>query len=210
MADQPPAPPPSRLREQREQSILAAAVALFSERGYANTRMDDIAARAGVGKGTLYVYFASKQALLEGVVRTAAAPSVAAIEAMVMQAAGSPAEVIRVVVSRAKRALQATVAPVFAHVLILESGQFPEIRNVYRKEVLKPVIDLVTELIARGVKSGEFRPIDPSLAARLLLAPFIASVISLQIYGPDEAGFDPDALLDTHADLFLAGLCSKA
>ena len=64
----------------------------------------------------------------------------------------------------------------------------------------------MTALIARGIKSGEFRPIDPSLAARLLLAPFIASVVSLQIYGPDEAGFDPDALLDTHADLFLAGL----
>jgi AcrR family transcriptional regulator len=203
------APPRSHVREEREKSILGAAVALFAERGYANTRMDDIAARAGVGKGTLYVYFPSKQALLEGVIRAASAPSVAAIEGMVMQAGGSPSEVIRVVIGRAKRALQATVAPVFAHVLILESGQFPEIRRIYRKEVLKPVIDLVTELIGRGVESGEFRPIDPGLGARLLLAPFIASVISLQIYGPDEAGFDPDALLDTHADLFLAGLQAK-
>ena len=117
---EPSSAPTSRIREQREQSIISAAVSLFAERGYANTRMDDIAAHAGVGKGTLYVYFASKQALLEGVVRAAAEPSVAAIEAMVMQAAGPPSEVVRVVISRAKRALQASVAPVFAHVLILE------------------------------------------------------------------------------------------
>jgi AcrR family transcriptional regulator len=201
-------PPRSRLRETRERDILQAAVAAFAAKGYAGARMEDIAAAAGIGKGTLYVYFPSKQALLEGVVRAAAEPSMASIEAIAVQSNPNPAESIRVIVNRAKRALNAPLAPLFAQVLVFESGQFPEIRRIYRKEVTKPILDLIAEIIAQGVESGAFRPIDPHLAARLLISPAIASVFSLQIYGPNEAGFDPDALLDTHVDLFLAGLAA--
>lgn len=196
----------STLRAAREAAILSAALRIFAERGYGGARIEDIAEAAGIGKGTLYVYFPSKQALLEGVVRAAADPGLAAIESIAVQAEGEPAAVIRVILERAKRALRNDLAPVFAKVLVAESGRAPEISAIYRKEVMAPLIALIAEVIARGVESGVFRPIDPALAARLLLAPAISTAVTLEVFGADAAGFDPDALLDTHADLFLAGL----
>ena len=200
------APPRATMRAVREGAILSAALRIFAERGYGGARMEDIADAAGIGKGTLYVYFPSKLALLEGVVRAAADPGLAAIESIAVQAEGEPAAVIRVILERAKRALRNELAPVFAKVLVAESGRAPEISAVYRKEVMAPLIALIAEVIGRGVESGAFRPIDPALAARLLLAPAIAAAVTLEVFGPAQAGYDPDALLDTHADLFLAGL----
>jgi len=89
-------------RLAREVAILSAALRMFAERGYDGARIEDIADAAGIGKGTLYVYFASKQAVLEGVVRAAAEPSLAAIDAISAAAAGDPVEALRAVIARAK------------------------------------------------------------------------------------------------------------
>lgn len=204
------APPPSRpaQRAAREAAILGAALRIFAERGYGGARIEDIADAAGIGKGTLYVYFSSKRALLEGVVRAAADPGLAAIESIATQAEGEPAAVVRVIVERAKRALRNEIAPVFAKVLVAEGGRAPDVSAVYRKDVMEPLLAVIADVIGRGIQRSVFRPIDPSLAARLLLAPAIAAAISLEVFGPGDAGFDPDSLLDTHADLFLAGLQS--
>jgi len=196
-------------RAAREAAILGAALRIFAERGYGGARIEDIAEAAGIGKGTLYVYFSSKRALLEGVVRAAADPGLAAIEAIAVQAEGEPADVIRVILERAKRALHNDITPVFAKVLVAEGSRAPEVSAIYRKEVMEPLLELIATVIGRGIQTGKFRPIDPNLAARLLLAPAIATAVTLEVFGPANAGYAPDALLDTHADLFLAGLQTR-
>jgi len=194
-------------RVAREVAILSAALRMFAERGYDGARIEDIADAAGIGKGTLYVYFASKQAVLEGVVRAAAEPSLAAIDAI--SAAGDPVEALRAVIARAKAALRDEIAPVFLKVLVAEGGRAPEIGAIYARAVLDPLLAVVAEIITRGVATGAFRPIDPILAARLLIAPAVSAAIARDVLGGDAAAFDPDALLDAHADLFLAGLQTR-
>ena len=196
-------------RVAREVAILSAALRMFAGRGYDGARIEDIADAAGIGKGTLYVYFASKQAVLEGVVRAAAEPSLAAIDAISAAAGGDPVEALRAVIARAKAALRDEIAPVFLKVLVAEGGRAPEIGAIYARAVLDPLLAVVAEIVARGVASGAFRPIDPMLAARLLIAPAVSAAIARDVLGGDAAAFDPDALLDAHADLFLAGLQTR-
>jgi len=98
---------------------------------------------------------------------------------------------------------------VFLKVLVAEGGRAPEIGAIYARAVLDPLLAVVAEIVARGVASGAFRPIDPMLAARLLIAPAVSAAIARDVLGGDAAAFDPDALLDAHADLFLAGLQTR-
>jgi AcrR family transcriptional regulator len=192
-------------KAERIAAIRAAAVRAFAAYGYSGARVEDIAAAAGVSKGAIYLHFPSKAALLEGVVRAAAAPTLDAIQAVSL-GAGDPADTLRVVLARAKRALKTDLAPDFVKVLVTETTRSPVVQEVWRREALEPILAMIGEVVARGVASGAFRPIDPMIAARLLIAPAISAAIAMR----STDLLDTDTLLDAHADLFLAGLTSKS
>src|SRR5207244_2200554 len=165
-----------RRPEHRPQQIIDAALEVFGECGLAKSRLQDIAARAGVSKGTIYLYFPNKEELFREVVRQTA---VAAIEVgeKTVNAGGSPSEQLY----GAMRGYWAFVSsPIFntLHRLVLgELHQFPDLARFYADEVVTRGLNLLGGIIRRGTEAGEFRDVDPMIAARMLVALTVMNAI---------------------------------
>ena len=157
-----------RRPETRPQQIIDAALEVFGECGLANARLQDIADRAGVSKGTIYLYFPNKEELFREVVRQTAVARIEAREQKVTQ--GTPTEQL---CSAMRGYWQFVRTPAFStiHRLVLgELHQFPDLATFYANEVTARGLKLLSGIIQRGVDSGEFREIDPMVAARMLVA----------------------------------------
>jgi AcrR family transcriptional regulator len=167
-----PASPPveprwRRLPEDRPRQILEAALTVFGERGLSGARLEDIARRAGVSKGTIYLYFANKEELFREVVRMFLVGRIqrAAEEAGVDEPAADLLE-------RYMRAQWEFVrSPEFqtiSRLVIGELHNFPDLATFYGREVVRPGTELIAGIIRRGIARGEFREVDAVLAARTL------------------------------------------
>ncbi len=194
---------PSGKREDRGREIVAAAQAEFVGKGYAATRLDDVARRAGVAKGTLYLYFPSKAELFQAVVRAAIVSRVAEGEAA---AAGGLAE------AALRRALHGFAAQITApgtrevvHLVIAESARYPEIADFYYAEVVQRGLAIIRGLVERGVAAGEFRPTALDRFPQALMAPVVMSLIWKVIFDR-HSELDVEGLVETHLDLVLNGL----
>src|SRR6267378_2776387 len=157
-----------RCPEDRPAQIIEAALQVFGERGLANARLQDIAERAGVSKGTIYLYFTDKEELFREMIRQTA---VAAIErAERAETHGTPTHQLLAFM----RGYWAFVrSPVFATIYRLVLGelhQFPDLARFYAHEVVARGQKLMAGIISRGIDAGEFREIDPTVAARMLVA----------------------------------------
>ena len=171
-----PKPPKWRRRpEHRPQQIIAAALEAFGECGLAKTKLDDIAKRAGVSKGTIYLYFPNKEELFREVVRQTAVAAIESGERTVTQ--GTPSEQL----FAAMRGYWAFVtSPIFntLHRLVLgELHQFPDLARFYADEVVARGLKLLSGIIRRGIDAGEFRDVDPMIAARMLMAMTVMNAI---------------------------------
>ena len=164
----PPSTPARRRPDDRPDEILAAALDEFAERGLAGARVADIATRAGVAKGTVYLYFETKDALFRAAVRKNTADIVAAMrEAAVGDTARAKLDAVLPVLWRVAR------SPRFVTVYRLVMGelhQFPDLTRFYSQEVAGQMSLLLAELIQEGIDLGEFRDLDPLTAARMLVA----------------------------------------
>ncbi|MFV3130448.1 TetR/AcrR family transcriptional regulator [Niveispirillum sp. KHB5.9] len=211
MTDDTPIRPRSRRKEARPAELLAAALDCFAEKGFAATRMDDIARRAGVAKGTFYLYFPSKEAVFEALVRENILPRLEALE-RVGQAGGGSA-------SARLRAILAGLAPVIGNprlvaipkLVLSEAGNFPDMARFYRREVVERGLRLMTGLIRNGIAAGEFRPLpDPAVTARLFMAPVLmAALWQAGFAATDETPLPVETLLSTHADLFIRSIAAE-
>lgn len=205
-------PPPRwrRRKDARPREILDAALAVFAGRGFAAASMEQVAARAGISKGTLYLYFPSKEDLFKAVVRAAI---VTALEAAEEDAAhdGGPAMAVleRLLTGIAARVVSGP-AGVIPKLMIAESGNFPELARFYRDEVIRRGLGLAARVIRRGVARGEFRPVDPAATAPLVVAPLLMAALWRHSFaaldGGAEApsgdgGMDAQTLMRTHLDL---------
>ncbi|WP_034851051.1 TetR/AcrR family transcriptional regulator [Inquilinus limosus] len=199
-----------RRKEARPAELLDAAFALFVERGFAATRMEDIAARAGVSKGTVYLYFPSKQAVFEALVRQAVLPNV---ERLIGETA-QPGMPVPEILARLLRAIMHTVAgsPLrqFPRLIIAEAPQFPELAQFWRATVIDRMLGTVVGLIERGIAAGEIRPVDPADAGRLLIAPLLMAVIWGSTFVRQDESFDLGVFIDRHLDIYLRGIAAEA
>ena len=204
-----PSPRWERRKEHRPAELLAAALDLFVERGYAATRLEDIAARAGVSKGTLYLYFATKEELFKALVRE---NIVSVIERVRQRIAGSD-EPAAVLVERFVqgwwREFGGTRLAGIVKLLMSEAGNFPEVARFFHDEAIRPTTELFGSIIARGVARGEFRPVDVQAAAQLWLAPLVMKAIwtqSFELCRISGDSLEPGRLIATHLQMILAGL----
>src|SRR5688572_26213010 len=161
-----PAPKWRRLPEERPRQILDAALQVFDERGLAGARLDDIARRAGVSKGTIYLYFANKEELLREVIRAIVVDRLR--QAAEKAGSGDPVEEL-------KRYLRAhwdfVRSPEFQTIFRLVIGElhhFPDLAEFYGREVVMPTTQLLAGMIRRAIDRGDFRRVDPILAARFM------------------------------------------
>lgn len=198
-----------RRPEDRPQELAAAALELFVEKGFAATRLDDVAARAGVSKGTLYLYFDSKEALFKAVIESAVIPAVAHGEQLVEQFEGSASDLLRELVHGWWRLFGGTPLGGIPKLMISEARNFPAIASYYHENVIQRGKRLFTRTLERGIAAGEFRPVDVECAVHALLGPLLIKALwrhSFVACGCGVAELDPQRYLDTTVELFLNGL----
>jgi AcrR family transcriptional regulator len=196
-----------RRKDARPAEIIAAAVESFAERGFAATRLDDIAARAGVTRGTLYLYFSSKEELFKAVVRQLIVPILATREEMIAASTEPTADLLRKLILSVPDALAGSPIPAIPKLVIAEARNFPDLAQFYFDEVLSRARRRIRMLIRRGVERGEFRPVDVDRVFYCVVAPIFVGLIWQHVFQPhDKERLDLHALCRAHLDLLLNGL----
>jgi AcrR family transcriptional regulator len=195
-----------RRKEARPDEILAAALASFAERGFASTRLEDVAARAGVSKGTLYLYFRSKEELFKAVVRATLVPNLARIEALAASFEGPSALLLERLLLTIAGVVASRVGAI-PKLVIAEAGNFPDLARFYLDEVVRRGLRLIATILRRGIERGEFRAVDVDHAVFCVIAPMLIAALWKNSLEPHaEAALDPQALARAHLDLLLRGL----
>ena len=166
-----------RRKQARPGELLAAALDLFVERGFAATRLDEVAARAGVSKGTLYLYYASKEDLFKAVVRQNIVPLIDAFKRDVATSQADSAELLGAFFHGWWTRFGATRLAGIAKLVIGEAGNFPELARFFQEEVVGPNAALLRAIIERGVARREFRPIDLDATVHLWISPLVMRAV---------------------------------
>ena len=199
-----------RRKEARPGELLAAALELFVEKGYAATRSEEVARRAGVSKGTLFLYFSSKEELFKAVVRENLSGRFTEWNAEFDAYTGSTADMLRYAMRMWWERVGATPASGITKLMMSEASNFPELATFYQQEVIEPGRALIRRILQRGVDRGEFRPVDMELAIYLVLAPMIFLMSWKHSFGAcacQAEPLDPQRYLDLQVDTLLHGLC---
>lgn len=196
-----------RRKEARPEEILAAALDVFVERGFARARLEEVARRAGVTKGTIYLYFKSKEALFKAVVRGTIVPVIAQGEALAQSFTGSARDLVEQLVRKYWTLVGETRLAGIPKLMMAEAATFPALTRFYYDEVVTRGHRLMAGVIERGIKSGEFRPVDVTIAAKLAMSPLMhATVVRLAFASCMPEGFNVNHYLETHIDIYLHGI----
>jgi AcrR family transcriptional regulator len=201
-----------RRKEARPGELLDAALDLFVEKGFAATRSEEVAARAGVSKGTLFLYFPTKEDLFEAVVRENISGRFAAWNEEFEQFEGSTADMVRYCMRMWWERIGATRASGITKLIISESRNFPELAAFYQQEVIQPGNTLVRRILQRGMEKGEFRILDLDYAVYSIVAPMTFLIMmqhSLWTCAPQDWPMDPERYIASQVDNLLHGLCVR-
>lgn len=197
----------ARRKEARPEEITAAALEIFVERGFAGTRLEDVAARAGVSKGTLYLYFANKVELFKAVVREGLVSPIDELRSVVEKFEGHSFELLCGLLRGWWTRIGSTPLSGIPKLIIAEAGNFPEIARFYMAEVVEPGHAATVRIILRGIARGEFRQVDPDAAARLIAAPLLLTALWRNSLAPFAgAEIDAESLLDAHLEMLRCSL----
>ncbi len=200
-----------RRKDARPQELLAAALDLFVDRGFSSTRLEDVAKRAGVSKGTLYLYFTNKEELFKAVVRDSIVPVIGAAEDSIAGFEGHSADLLRKVIIDWWERLGNTKASGITKLIMAEASNFPDIACFYQEEVIARGTNMIASMLHRAVARGEFRPMDVTIMTQVLIAPMLMLMTWKHTIGPcDQGHLDPLAFLDAFLDMALHGLMPAA
>jgi AcrR family transcriptional regulator len=189
--------------EARRQAILHAALAVFAEYGFEAARLDEVAARAGVAKGTLYLYFAHKEALFEELVRGAVAPVIDRIGALALNPAIPAATVLEAFFGAFEHEVLGTQRKLLLRLIIAEGPRFPAIAKFYHREVVTRGLGLMRALAERAAASGEFTSDAAARFPQLIVAPLLLSVIWDGLFAKIDP-LDVNGLLRAHTEVLSA------
>lgn len=208
MNETPPAKPRwERRKDARPQELLSAALDLFVERGYAASRLDDVAARAGVSKGTLYLYFENKEDLFKAVVREHMVPFLDEAQETIETFEGATGELFRNNILKWWKHIGATKLSGITKLIMAESGNFPEVARFYHEEVISRGNALMIRVLERGIARGEFRAIDIAQAKSVIIAPIIMLMMWKHSFNACQLdSISPERYVETFIDLTLNGL----
>ena len=197
-----------RRPEDRPDEILSAAMDVFTEKGFAAARVEDIATRAGLSKGAVYLYFESKEAMLQALVeRSAGRIANAASTLSLMGADDDPERAYRAILKMALTALSDPEISAAPRLVLGEAGRFPELAQFYRKRVIEVGRTAMAHLIRTGRKNGHFRDVADEAALLAFIGPAVAQMMLSTVFRlDDDPELDPGDLADAIADIVLNGL----
>lgn len=198
----------TRRKAARPGEILDAALKIFAEKGFAGARMEDIAARAGVTKGTIYLYFPGKEDVFKTLVREMIGKALADAKKTLGSFPGGPRDRLLLLLRAVAAFMQSDSRLVaLPKIIIAESGNFPELARFWREEVIDKVVVLIEQALLEGADKGQFRPLPVAYTAKLCVAPIMLGVIWRATFAHfDPREFDFDAYLSTHIDVLMHGL----
>ena len=191
-----------RRKEDRPQEITEAAFEVFAEKGYARARVQEVAARAGVSKGLLYLYFETKQALFKAVIRSVVIRRIDALLVAVENTELSSEAFMRGPLIDFMKAVPGSPVAVVIRLLIAEGQRHPDLVDYYWDNVVAKGLAALTRIVERGVERGEFNDTDVTRLPQLVLAPVMVSVIWRILFARHE--LDTDRLIETQIDMLLA------
>jgi len=209
-AGQHPVPRWRRRKSARPGELIDAALAVFVERGYAATRLDDVARHAGVTKGTMYLYFENKEALFKAMVRDRIVGHIAATEEIVEGFEGTARDMMVMLMERWwGRAVEGPMGGL-GKLIMAEVGTFPDLARFYHAEVVTRSLKLFEHALRVGMARGEFRRVDPAMAARLAVAPMMMAAIWQHTFARcvEGAQVEPRRFFEAHVDTLVAGLAA--
>lgn len=195
----------ARRKEARPAELIDAGLLEFAERGFAGTRLEDVARRAGVVKGTIYRYFADKEALFEAAVRSKVPPFLDPIDGLIDGFEGTTAELVELVLGRVYAELVDSDIRTLIRIIVAEGAQFPELTEFYFKASVGRGRPFLDKIVARGVARGEVRPDH----ARLLPMMIVAPAVMASLWKLTFERFEPIPtrdFYDAHLELLLRGL----
>jgi AcrR family transcriptional regulator len=196
-----------RRAEDRPREICSAALEVFAEKGFAAAKLDEIARRAGVSKGTLYLYFKDKEELFRAVVRDTVSPNVDHLRDALMSSELPFAQIVQMFLARLSMVAATMPLGRVVKMVIGESGNFPELARVWHDQVVSKALGVMVGLIERAQAKGEVRPGDPRFHAFTLMGPMLMGLMYREVLQPaGGAPIDIEALARQHAETLLDGL----
>jgi AcrR family transcriptional regulator len=201
-----------RRKDARPHELLAAAIDLFVERGFAATRLEDVARRAGVSKGTLYLYYTNKEELFKAVVRESIVPFLGEAELSVAGFEGHSADLLRKVMLGWWHSIGQSKVSGISKLMTAEAGNFPELAKFYQEEVVTRGTRMISSMLERGVSRGEFRNINIPQLTQVLIAPMMMlTTWKHSAVAPcDCRELQPLAFIDAFLDMALHGLLPRS
>lgn len=201
-----PLPPRRRRKELRPGEILDAAFEEFAVNGFAATRLDDVARRAGIAKGTIYVYFKNKEQLFRAVVRKLIVPILEQFDAAAVSFSGTTEDLVRQLLSKHyAKVVSNPKARALLRLMVAESSRFPQLAEIYYREVIERGRKIIQRVLARGMESGEFSRAKAADFPQMLMAPAALAVLWMLIFG-ERHPLDLNAYREAHLDLILNGV----
>lgn len=200
-----------RRKEARPAEIVSAALSVFAEKGFAAARLDEIAARAGVSKGAVYLYFETKEDLFRAVVAQALAPNIEAIEAAVLAYQGDFASLVRLFTGNIAQLSQRLPLGGVAKMIIGESRNFPELARIWHDALVARALGVFSGAVERAQARGEVRPGDPRAYAFGVIGPLLLGLLWNETFAPVGAQpVDIPALVRQHVDTVLPGMLAAS
>jgi AcrR family transcriptional regulator len=198
-----------RRKDARPSEILEAALAVFAQKGLTAARMDDIAKRAGVTKGTIYLYFESKDAVFKALLSESLGERLRASAAMVEAFEGPTPQLLADILRFVGGFVATTDRVALFKLVIAEIAKFPVLHRFYREEVIDRGLGLWEAILRRGIERGEFRPVAIEHVARVCIGPILVAALWRTLFEQfDSQPYDVPAMIETHIDILLHGLAA--
>jgi len=195
-----------RPKEGRPQEILAAAFEEFAENGFAAARLEDVARRGGIAKGTIYLYFKDKEGLFRAVVRSLIEPVFQNLADFVGAYKGTAEELLRELLSRHyEHVVKNERARAILRLLIAESGKFPQLSDIFQREIIGPGISALRRALEKGESAGEFRKLKAREFPQIVIAPGVVAVLWQLVFG-NRYALDLDAYRTAHLEFVFQSL----
>lgn len=205
-----PEPKWKRQPDARPSQILDAAMDVFAEKGFRAATMDEIAAVAGITKGTIYLYFSSKEDLFVAMARRQLQTVIDLLPDISLNAGDSPEDVTRRVGRQFLRVLMSPEVVKVLPLLIAEFRHIPALQAAYREEVLPHANFELASILSMGMEGGYLRKLDPVIASRCLMGMFMVFVMTQEVLGAkDVTPMNIDDIADTVVSIFFHGILER-